>query len=103
MVIGIECHARPRTLLQGCDCVCVVRLGKVKRGRELGARESKAQEAPALPRLLFPAETERTTKAWLRKQQGSEVRAKLKTSAKAQQSLANQSRFCGLLLLLALA
>ena len=83
--------------------VCFVRLSKVNPGHELGALESKAQEAPAVPRLFFPAATERTTKALLRKQQRSAVRAKLKTSAKAQQSLGNQSRFCGLLLLLALA
>ena len=60
--MGIECHARPRTLLQGCDCVCLVRLRKVNSGSELGARECKAQEAPALPRLFFPAVTERTTR-----------------------------------------
>ena len=81
--MGIECHARPCTLLQGCDCVCLVRLGRVNRGREHGARESKAQEAPALPQLFFPDATERTTKALLRKQQRSALRAKLKTSAKA--------------------
>ena len=90
-------------LLQGCDCVCLVRLSKVHPGRELGAVESKAQEAPALPCLFFPTATERKTKALLRKQQRSAVRAKLETSAKAKQSLGNQSRFCGLLLLLALA
>ena len=37
-----ECHARPRTLLQGCDCVCLVRLSKVKPGRKLGAQETKS-------------------------------------------------------------
>ena len=83
MVIGIECHARPRTLLLGFVCVCLVRLSKVNAGREHGARESKVQEAPALPRLFFLASTERTSKALLRKQQRSAVRAKLKTSAKA--------------------
>ena len=103
VVIGIECHARPGSLLQGCVSVSLVRLSKVNPGRELGARESKAQEAPALPRLFFPAAIERTTKALLRKQQGSAIRAKLKTSTKAEQSLGNQSRFCGLLFLLALA
>ena len=81
--MGIECHARPRTLLQGCDCVCLVLLSKENPGRESGARKSKAQEAPALPRLFFPAATELTTKALLRKQQRSAVHAKLKTSAKA--------------------
>ena len=35
MVIGIECHARPRTLLQGCDCACLDRLSKVNRGANL--------------------------------------------------------------------
>ena len=83
MAIGLEFYARPRTLLQGCDCVCLVRHSKENPGRELGARESKAQEAPALPRLFFPAATERTTKTFLRKQQRSAFRAKLQTSAKA--------------------
>ena len=68
MVIGIECHARPRTLLQGCDCVCLVRLSKVNPGRELGVRESKVQEAAALPRLFFGAAEERMTSALMRKQ-----------------------------------
>ena len=81
--MGIECHARPRMLLQGCDCVCLVRPSKVNPGREMGARECKAQEGPALPWLFIPAATERTTKILLRKQQRSAVRAKLTTSVKA--------------------
>ena len=83
MEIGIEFHARPHRLLQGCDCVCLVWLSKVNPGPELGAREIKAQEATAVPRLFFPAATERMTKALLRKQQRSAVRAKLKTSVQA--------------------
>ena len=65
MVLGIECHARPRTPLQGCDCVCFDRLSKVNPGRELGAQELKAQDETALPRLFFPATKERMTKALL--------------------------------------
>ena len=55
MVLGIECHARPHTLLQRGVCVCLVRPSKVNAGRELGARELKAQDETALPRLFFPA------------------------------------------------
>ena len=83
MVIGIECHARPRKLLQGCDCVCLVRLSKVNPGCDLGARESKAQDAPALPQLFFPEANE----ALLRKQQRIAVRSMPKASVKAQHSL----------------
>ena len=72
MVVGIECHPKPRTLLQGCGCVCLVRPGSVNPGREHGVQESKAQEAPPLPQLFFPDATERTPKALLRKH--SEVR-----------------------------
>ena len=43
-------------MLQGCDCVCLVQYSKVNPGHKLGAQECKSQEAPALPRLFFPAE-----------------------------------------------
>ena len=83
MVVSIECHPRPRTLLQGCDSVCLLWLGWVNTGLKNEARASKGQETPALPQLFFPDVTERTPKALLRKQQRSAVRAKLKTSAEA--------------------
>ncbi|KAF2370626.1 hypothetical protein BSL67_16680, partial [Acinetobacter baylyi] len=83
MAVGMECHPRPRTLLQGGGCVCEVQPGTVNPGCDHGARESKAQEAPALPQIYFPDATEQTPKALLRKQQRSAVQAKLKTSAKA--------------------
>ena len=81
--MSIACHPRPRTLVQGCDGVCLVWLGWVNTGLQNGARESKAQETAALPLLFFPDAAERTPKALLRKQRRSAVRAKLKTSAKA--------------------
>ena len=85
-------------LLQGRGCVCLFRLGTVNPGREPGTRESKAQEAPALPPFFFPD----ATGAVLRKQRRVRlVRSEPKASAKAQHLLRNQSRFCGLLLLLA--
>lgn len=54
---------------------------------------------PALLHLFFPDANE----ALLWKQRRSAVRSKPKASAKAQHSLRNHSRFCGLLLLLAWA
>lgn len=65
MEVSIECHPKPRTLLLLCDCACLVRLGRVNAGREQGARESKAQEALALPQLFIFEVTERTPKALL--------------------------------------
>ena len=64
MVVCIQCHPRPCSLLQCCNCVCFDRLGRVNPGREYGARESKSQEAPAFPQLIFPDGNE----ALLRKQ-----------------------------------
>ena len=54
MVIGIECHARPRTLLQGCDCVCLVRLCKGNPGRELGAQGKQVPRGTSSPVALLP-------------------------------------------------
>ena len=65
MVVCIQCHPRPRSLLRCCRCVCLYLLGRVNPGREYGARESKSQEAPALLQLIFPDANE----ALLRKQQ----------------------------------
>ena len=94
MVVCIQCHPRPCSLLQCCSCVCLDRLGRLKSGREYGARESKSQEAPAFPQLIFPDANE----ALLRKQPCSAVRPKPKATVKARHLLRIQSRNCGLLL-----